>query len=203
MYLSVFLVIRMQKDTLQNKSQIQIVEAIKNNNEHVLQSLYLNNYKKIEYLVLNNNGSVEQAKDIFQEAYITVWKNIKNNRFIPKNETAINGYLYAISKNKWMDYLRSSKYKKSTSLDAFNYSIVEDNIEEAFTENSDYNQKLKLAMKAFKDLGKPCQELLSKFYFEKKSMVEIAKELLLDAASTRNKKYRCMQKLREIALKSN
>ena len=57
-------------------------------------------------------------------------------------------------------------------------------------------------MLAFKNLGEACKSLLSKFYFEKKSMNVIAKELALDSASTRNKKYRCMQKLREIALKN-
>jgi len=55
-------------------------------------------------------------------------------------------------------------------------------------------------MHAFKGLGAPCKDLLMKFYFEKKSMKDIAEELQLDAASTRNKKYRCMQKLRELAL---
>ena len=61
--------------------------------------------------------------------------------------------------------------------------------------------RLQGVMQAFKDLGLPCKDLLTKFYFEKKSMNTIAEELQLDAASTRNKKYRCMQKLRELALK--
>jgi len=193
----------MQKDIISHKtklSQEQIVSAIKNNNEVVLKSLYTNNYHKIEYLVLNNNGSLEQAKDIFQEAYIAVWKNIKNNSFIPKNESAISGYLYTIAKNKWMDYLRSSEYKKKVSLTTMNH-IHEKEDSTIFSENSkEHDQKLSIAMKAFKNLGNPCKELLTKFYFEKKSMNIIAEELSLDAASTRNKKYRCMQKLRELAL---
>ena len=193
----------MQKDIISHKtklSQEQIVSAIKNNNEVVLKSLYTNNYHKIEYLVLNNNGSLEQAKDIFQEAYIAVWKNIKNNSFIPKNESAISGYLYTIAKNKWMDYLRSSEYKKKVSLTTMNH-IHKKEDSTTFSENSkEHDQKLSIAMKAFKNLGNPCKELLTKFYFEKKSMNIIAEELSLDAASTRNKKYRCMQKLRELAL---
>jgi len=59
------------------------------------------------------------------------------------------------------------------------------------------------AMEAFEGLGDACKTLLTKFYFEKKSMKEIAHELQLDAASTRNKKYRCMQTLRELALEMN
>ncbi len=194
----------MQKDTIiQNKNidQVQIVEAIKNNDQSVLKSLYIKNYNKVEYLILNNNGSVAQAKDVFQESYITVWKNVKNNSFIPKNKTAIHGYLYTIAKNKWMDYLRSSEYKKKVSLHTMEHLNNKDVNLIKPQKESDFEQKLSIAMKAFKDLGSPCKNLLTKFYFEKKSMIEIAKELSLDAASTRNKKYRCMQKLRELALK--
>ncbi len=204
MYLSVFLAIRMQKDRIKNKNQIQLVEAIKNNNSSVLQALYISNYSKIEKFIVSNNGSKEQAKDIFQEAYIASWKNVKNDKFIPKNETAINGYLYTIAKNKWMDYLRSVQYKKNTFYKEGNFKVEEKSTYDSLDLDNElvYEKKMNLAMKAFKELKKPCKELLTKFYFEKKSMAEIAEELSIDAASTRNKKYRCMQKLRELALNS-
>jgi len=193
----------MQKDTSiqkNNQSQAQIIEAIKNNNASVLQSLYVSNYKKVEVLILKNNGRIEQAKDIYQEAYITVWKKIKNNTFIPKNETAINGFLYTVAKNKWLDYLRSSEYKKRVTFEEQQASQNKLEIEDTLDEER--SKKLKKAMNAFKNLGQPCKDLLTKYYFEKKSMKQIATELVLDAASTRNKKYRCMQKLREMALKT-
>jgi RNA polymerase sigma factor (sigma-70 family) len=193
----------MQKDTfklIKTNNQAQIIEAIKNNNQVVLQSLYLSNYKKVEFLVLKNNGSVAHAKDIFQDSYIAVWKKIKNNTFIPKNETAINGFLYTVAKNKWMDYLRSSDYKKKVTFEEQHAFPNESDIEN--TKEEEHSKKLTTAMNAFKKLGEPCKELLTKYYFDKKSMKEIAAELVLDAASTRNKKYRCMQKLRELALKT-
>ncbi len=157
----------MQKDTFtQNKiiDQVQIVEAIKNNDQSVLKSLYIKNYNKVEYLIINNNGSVAQAKDIFQEAYITVWKNVKNNSFTPKNETAINGYIFTIAKNKWMDYLRSSEYKKKISLHTMKHlNNKDDNLNIPQKEN-EFEQKLSIAMNAFKGLGAPCKNLLTKFY---------------------------------------
>ena len=81
---------------------------------------------------------------------------------------------------------------------------------ESFDENSEEasddilkEKRLLNGMKAFGNLGDSCKVLLMKFYFEKKSMNTIAEELDLDAASARNKKYRCMQKLRAIALETN
>ena len=58
------------------------------------------------------------------------------------------------------------------------------------------DKRLEDVMLAFKNLGEACKSLLRMFYFEKKSMKFIAEELALDSASTRNKKYRCMEKLR-------
>ena len=53
-------------------------------------------------------------------------------------------------------------------------------------------------MQAFKKLGKECKELLEVFYFEKKSLREIAAQFNIGEASARNKKYRCIQKLRSL-----
>ena len=96
--------------------QQQLINGIKTNDSVILKDFYKSNYRKIENLVLNNSGTVEHAKDIYKEAFITVWKRVKNETFIPKNETALQGYLYQIAKNKWMDFLRSKTFKKTETL---------------------------------------------------------------------------------------
>ncbi|HRV55906.1 MAG TPA: sigma-70 family RNA polymerase sigma factor, partial [Mangrovimonas sp.] len=125
-------------------------------------------------------------------------------KFIPQDQTSVNGYLYTVAKNKWMDYLRSNKYKKTKLVeDERQLEIHQDSFFSTSIDDKIENERLlDKAMDAFKNLGLPCKNLLMKFYFEKKSMREIAEELELDEASTRNKKYRCMEKLRELALKS-
>ncbi len=187
-----------EKEIYNNNDRPQIIEEIKNNNETVLKDLYVSNYHKTEHFVLKNNGSVAQAKDIFQEAYITVWKKIKNNHFFPNNKSEINGYLFTVAKNKWMDYLRSTHYKKKTTIEKIETIKKVNKHFETVDNKNDYEDKLYIAKQAFDKLATPCKELLTKFYFEKKSIKTIARELSLDKASTRNKKYRCMQKLREL-----
>ena len=180
--------------------QTQLLDAIKSNNTVALKEFYITNYPKVETLVLKNSGSIAHAKDVYQDAFITVWQHVKNDRFVPKNNTAIQGYLYRIAKNKWMDVLRSKAFKNSKPLNTETLRVIKNDE----VENTDFdNTKLKATMTAFKNLGEPCKSLLRQFYFDKKSMKEIAAELKLDAASTRNKKYRCVQKLRELALKIN
>ncbi len=182
-------------------SESQLIEAFKVNDEVVLKLLYISNFSKIEILVLKNNGTKEHAKDIYQDAFLDVWRNIKDNKFIPKNESSINGYLYTIAKNKWMDYLRSKEYKKTITTSKETHFDKSESLLEKIKDDKFHEERLQKAMQAFTKLGLPCKSLLMKFYFEKKSMKTIAGELQLDAASTRNKKYRCMQKLRELALK--
>ena len=183
--------------------KLQVVDAIKNNDSSTLKSIYTKNYPKVEVLVLKNNGTKEHAKDIYQEAFLAVWQNIKQDKFIPKSKSSINGYLYTIAKNKWMDVLRSQGYKKTIVASQLQHFEIKDEEDNGIDDDILKDKRLKDVMLAFKNLGEACRSLLRKFYFEKKSMNLIAEELSLDSASTRNKKYRCMKKLRQIALKNS
>ncbi|KAA3625360.1 MAG: sigma-70 family RNA polymerase sigma factor [Flavobacterium sp.] len=175
-------------------AQLHLAEAVKNNDELVLKQLYQECYGKIEVHILKNNGTRPQAKDTYQEAFIATWQNVKSGKFVPANETALQGYLYRIAKNKWTDYLRSSQFKKTSAMRE-GYEIP-DEFDESNTDNI---QQLNTAMEAFQKLGNECKQLLTYFYFEKKSMREIAMAFEIGEASARNKKYRCISKLRELA----
>ncbi|HMR15408.1 MAG TPA: sigma-70 family RNA polymerase sigma factor [Mariniflexile sp.] len=180
--------------------QEQLINAIKSNNSNALKAFYVTNYPKIESLVLSNSGTIDDAKDVYQDAFIALWNNIKNKAFIPANGSALNGYLYTIAKNKWMDTIRSQHFKKTQPLTKERIGFIK-NEADSSPEPIESNQ-LNKAMEAFKNLGQPCKQLLTRFYFDKKSLRDIATDLSLDEASVRNKKYRCMEKLRSIALAS-
>ena len=206
MYISAIFNFKMQKvDTTtftSNRYSDQIIEGLKRNDEHILKSLYQTNYFKIEALVLKNNGSKDHAKDIYQEAFIAVWHNVKDEKFIPQNETALQGYLYTISKNKWMDYLRSKQYKKTVAVSKLKHFEPSDNGYETKNDDILKENRLEGIMEVFKTMGNPCKELLTTFYFEQKSLRDIADELQIEENTARNKKYRCMEKLRELVLTS-
>jgi len=188
------------RKTQKTKNALKIVDALKRNDTKALNRLYSNNYWKIESLVLKNNGSKAHAKDIYQEAFLTLWQNVKQDKFKPRSESSINGYLYTIAKNKWMDVLRSKAYSKTIVESQMAYFEIKDDEDHGIDDNILKDNRIEKLMQAFKTLGSDCKTLLRKFYFEKLSMKNIAKDFELDAASTRNKKYRCMQKLRQKAL---
>lgn len=181
------------------ENQLKLIEDIKANNSVAIKSIYVSNYRKIELLVLKNNGTKEHAKDVYQDAFIVTWNNIKNDKFIPQNETAIQGYLYTVAKNKWMDTLRSLRFKNTINSADFLFNTTDTDFD-TLNDETLKDEQLEKVMQAFGILGEPCKKLLSAFYFEKQSMNIIADNFNLDSASARNKKYRCMQKLRELAL---
>ncbi len=146
---------------------------------------------------MRNNGDEDQAKDLFQEAFVACWKNIKADRLT--GNINLEAYLYTIAKNKWIDYLRSSDYKKRASNNnVLDLTKADDENLEVDIEREEENRN---AMRqALQQLGENCKTLLNLFYFERKSMNEISQVMNLASASVRNQKYRCMEKLRKLSL---
>ena len=185
------------KEAHKIQHQLKLINAIKANDSVSLKYFYTSNYRKVELMVLKNSGSQAHAKDVYQDAFIALWNNVKSGKFEPESDTSLQGYLYRIAKNKWLDVLRSKRFKSTQTLteERSLYLKQDDSIDE-----TDTSKKLDLAMDAFKNLGEPCKSLLKTFYFEKKSLREISEELEMEESSVRNKKYRCMEKLRASVL---
>lgn len=186
----------MQKNTEQkidNSPFGETVARIQQNDPATLKELYKVNFIKVKRFILKNSGNEQEAKDVYQEAFLAMWRNVKNDMFTAKSETAINGYIYKIAKNKWMDHLRSLRYKNTTFI---NREIEFD--ESEIDENETESKRIKLIMTAVNQLGERCQLLLKLFYFERRPFKEIAQIMNMEEASARNAKYRCQEQLKKM-----
>lgn len=182
----------MPKDSINQLSQEDLIQGIKKNDRRVMTSLYVDIFPKVKNYILQNNGDEDQAKDIFQDAFLVAWQKVKSGEFLPQNSTAMQGFLYQVSKNKWLDFLRSTKYRKEQSLSMFPVELSETR------ESEDQNDRLINLEKAFQKLGDSCRELLRLFYFEKISLEKLAQRFSWTPQTTKNNKYRCMETLRKI-----
>lgn len=178
----------MQKDIFETFTQEELIESICQNDEKALKWIYQKNFSKVHQMILSNSGTTEQAKDIYQDAFLTFWTSIKTGRFHPENESALSGYLYQISKNKWLDIVRSQAYKRTVFQDDFPEPIEEESFEK--------ETSLVRLEGAFSRLGDTCRELLTRFYYKKESLRSLAEYFGWTEATTKNSKYRCMEKLR-------
>lgn len=189
----------MLKDTpnsYNNTSTLELLRALKQNDEASLRYFYQKNYAKVERYVKNNSGTDDEARDIYQDAFIAVWRNIQLDRFHPQNDTALDGYIYQIAKNKWVDHLRAVKRVQMVELTELNAGA------DTLPENNEEEEQMFNIMKTkIKLLGDNCRDLLERFYFQKQSMRTISVAMKWTEATVRNNKYRCIQRLRDLLLK--
>lgn len=187
----------MLKDTADNTLHTgSLSMSIRANDPQVLSDLYQNHYYKVERYVSENNGSVAEAKDIYQEAFIAVWQKILQQKFSPDTESAFAAYLFNVSKYKWIDVLRLQKRVGANA--RFAIDPQHDNTNDLPDAQEAYTT---LVRKHFVKLGKTCQEVLTQFYFYGQSLQTIAAVHQWTEATTKNNKYRCIQQLRALVKK--
>lgn len=176
------------------------VAAIRQNDEKVLEQLYQSNYHFVEKFVIENSGTADEAKDVYQEAFIAMWRNIRLEKFQPENASSLNAYLFRIAKNKWIDQLRAAKKNPVLSLADAPYELAAGYIQVLPEEEEKYLADVKVG---FGKLGEVCRDLLTRFYFLRQSLRDIANDKNLTEATAKNNKYRCLQQLRKLVNMKN
>lgn len=182
----------------QIKEQFTLLDAFLNNKEAPIREFYIAEYPKTKNYIIKNGGTVDNANDVFQEAYFSCWKRLSTGKFSPRNKAELEAYLFTTAKNKWIDETRRKAKKKTTSIDVKMYQLASDESIQINEQDEKENQ-LCITLAAFESLGGACKELLTAFYFHKVSLRSIAENLNMEEASAKNKKYRCIQKLKELA----
>lgn len=181
----------MQRSEIKPLSTQDFLQVVKSGDEKVLKKLYAGLYGRVEQYVRNNSGTGEDAKDIYQEAFLAVWRNISLGRFAPGDENAFSAYLFQVAKFKWIDRLRAIKGKQVVDINE--EQLGERLPDPATDEEEDY---MNLVRSELTRLGSQCRELLNRFYFRQQSLREIATHFSWTEASAKNNKYRCLQQLR-------
>jgi RNA polymerase sigma-70 factor (ECF subfamily) len=68
----------------------------------------------------------------------------------------------------------------------------------------EYEESFQLARRALQKLGDPCRKLIELFYYEKKSITEIADEMdYKNPETAKNQKCKCMARLRKLVEQDN
>lgn len=185
-------------NTVHIQEQFILLDAFLNNKEVPIRDFYVDEFPKTRNYIYKNGGTEDQAKDVFQEAYLACWKKLSTSKFSPNNKAEIEAYLFTIAKNKWIDQVRRDVKRKTTSIDTKLYQL-EANESTEQQEQKLKEEKMAITLAAFENLGSACKELLKQFYFHKLSLRRIAEVLNIEETSAKNKKYRCIQKLKELA----
>lgn len=150
-----------------------------------LQVIYNRCYPMIETFVMKNGGSVSDTKDVFQQGTMILYQNIKRSKF--RGDSSLSTYLYSVCRNLWFKELKQNALKIHGK---------EKELELNFEEVSEAQINIQAVKKIILELKEGCQDILVSFYYEMKSMKEIAEDLNLGSEqSARNKKSRCLKYL--------
>lgn len=167
------------------------IRLLQNGDDRILQVIYRQYYQTIVNLVMNNSGSLQEAKDIYQETLIIFYEKVKDQNF--ELNCKLKTYLYSISRNLWLKQLQHKKRFTNSISDSEEY--LEIPWEEAGKKEDQY-QAMHTALES---LGEPCRSILKDFYMHSQSMEEITEKFgYTNADNAKNQKYKCLKRLKKV-----
>ena len=144
-------------------------------------------FERLMAFVCSYVGEEEVAKDIVQDAFMTLW----NNRKKLDESQSVKSYLFAIAQNYALNYIRHRKVIAANDLPLNLYlSQQEENVEE--------HEKLLAALEEkLKELPLKQREVLEKCVVENKKYKEVAERLDVSVNTVKTQVKHAYAKLRE------
>jgi RNA polymerase sigma factor (sigma-70 family) len=183
-----------------NISQVSTIEqetlllrGLAQNDKSAIEAIYRENYTMVQAFILNNNGSVEDARDIFQETMIVLYEKSRLETF--SLNCQIKTYVYSVCRRLWLKRLQQLN-RFTSQVESLEETVpVEEEIEEHEKKNNDFM----LMENAMGKIGEPCKSLLDAYYLQKKSMQDIAVDFgYTNADNAKTQKYKCLVRLKKI-----
>lgn len=160
----------------------EILERISRGDERMLDHLYKKYYRMMTKIVLSNNGTEDEAKDVYQEALLAFWQKAASGKLVLTSK--ISTYIYSICLNQWRKELDRKSRLSSEEVDSEEF------------QSHDANERLKIVMDCIGQLGDVCKSVLTYYYFDGLGMQEIAKKMnFANTDTAKTKKYKCKKKL--------
>jgi len=171
-------------------SNEDLINGILEHDKAVLQYLYKEVFTQIRWLVIHNHGTEQDAKDIFQESMIVLFRKIQAGTF--SLNCTLSTYIYSICRLLWLKELqRKGRYQSAEAEDVL-YISDGDDYDQGFEET-----KKELFIRHFNELSKDCKKILN-LYLNGVTVSEITKSMGFRSDQyTMERKYRCKQRLME------
>jgi RNA polymerase sigma factor (sigma-70 family) len=164
----------------------RLVEQLRTGEVEAIEGLYHRFFPGLNRFVRNNKGTVEDARDLFQECLYYLYRNLNRPEGLAIDN--LEAYFRAMYRNRWFQYLANKTRTQVTEQD---YGAWETNEEDIY---------YYAYIRAFNSLNDDCRQVLE-YYVEGKNTREIADLLGTTLDYAKRKKYLCKEKLKEIAEK--
>lgn len=182
-----------------NKKTI-LLEQLRLGKSDAIKEVYKMAYPACAKFITNNNGTTDDAKDLFQEVLVVFLKKLRDPNF--ELTAGISTYIYAINRNLWLKHLRKH-HKKPVDLildepEQYVPLAHEDELEEKMVLEAKHEH----ISQVLATIPKECQQLLISFYFKKMPLKVIAQAMNYSDGFVKVKKKRCMDSFKKKVLES-
>ena len=155
--------------------------------EKLFSDLYEKAFPMVATFVSHRNGSLQDAKDIFQDALVIFYEKLMGHKL--NVSVSDEAYILGITKHLW---IRKFNHDRST--------VLLSELEQEITIPNDYfgsveeNRLLKL----LEITGKKCLDVLKAFYYDKLSMQDVTQKFGYSSThSATVQKFKCLEKIRD------
>ena len=178
----------MDSNTPTKTTDADLLEGLLKADRKSVQQIYDLALPSVIMWVRENNGTEADARDIFQEALIALFRKVETGDF--QLTCTLKSFLRIMCRNLWLTRLRGHG------------RIINDPVEEVepVTLGTDLEQQLEqsemeqLYFKHFDLLGENCRKILS-WFFDKVPLAEIAKRLDSTQNYIKKRKFVCKEQL--------
>jgi RNA polymerase sigma factor (sigma-70 family) len=172
-----------------NFSDSELLSGLVSQDEIILRAFYSKFFHQVRRYVLSNNGSDEDARDLFQDVLLVLFQKVRKADF--KLTCALATYIYSVARFLWLKELNKRKWISYQEVDQEDYADVDADIG-AINEK---NERLLFFRRCFDKLSEACRKVLTLFN-EGLSIIEITKVMgYTSEQHTKNRRYRCKQSL--------
>jgi RNA polymerase sigma factor (sigma-70 family) len=166
------------------ESDTNLLDTLKRKENAGYEQLYKSCFPSVAHYITRNNGSTQDAEDIFQEAILILLAKLEEPSFALT--ASIKTYLFAVSKNLWLKKLRSSRQQQP--LDAIQNLEVEPEDETLNAERVNHWLHNMMAR---------CQQVLKAIFYLNEPMDSVMKKMgWKNKHSAANQKYKCLEQLK-------
>jgi len=169
-----------------NKDQ-ELLEGLLQADTITIQAVYDLALPGIIIWVVENRGTEADARDIFQEALLSLYKRLAEGDF--SLTCQLKSYLRIMCRNLWMTRLRDNK-----KLSPLTEEEMKIRLDSSVLQLIEQTEKRKLFLKYFDLLETGCKQILSLF-FQKTPIKTIAKQLNSTENYIKKRKFLCKERL--------
>ncbi|MFK8005010.1 MAG: RNA polymerase sigma factor [Saprospiraceae bacterium] len=172
----------------QNQTDQKILEGILTADNQSVRKIYDDVLPAVIRWVKENNGTESDARDIFQEAIIALFRKVEEGNFTLT--CTLKSFIRIICRNLWLNRIRNNKKFKGTKLE----NVEQVSLEKNMIERLEQSEKQQLFFKHFDALGDNCKKIMQCF-FDKIPLKKIAKKLDTSESYIKKRKFICKEKL--------